>query len=216
MERKLIDFNEAVYNSQIGAFDTFTRLIENVIDIFNSFKIGEFKREDLEDLILDTQNYIDKKLLQSKDLSLLLEMGFNKAKVIEMLKRPENEDELFSKVEQLKKLFKIYNDTAHLGIQNIKHLFQHYSFDGTNKLVLKQEYSDRFRKFQEVYIETNEAKTFFSFATDLINLFEKYKIKVCSNADYGNLMQRLLKIENDKPVINIPHIQDIERRSHKS
>lgn len=213
MEPKLIDFNDAHYQERIGILEFFKRLIEESINTFNSFQIGKFKPADLQDLIFQTKYYVTQRLIENKDFSKLIEMGLNKAKIIELLTRPKNEAELLSNVERLNRSFLNRKETHNLSIDSLKHLLHHYTFNEEDKLIIKPQYYDSYKKSSESYIQTPEADNIFSFATEVINLFDKYNIKVPLKVDYNLLMQGLFEIVNGKPVININYVLDVERRS---
>lgn len=212
MKPKLIAFNEAEYKKKIGSLEFFKKLIEISINTFNSFKIGKFEPADLQDIILQPGYYVTTKLLENKDFSILIEMGLNKAKIIELLSRPENEAELLSNTERLNRNFLTRKETDY-SINSVKDLLQHYTFNEEGDLIIKDEYDTSFRKSSETYIQTPEADNIFSFATEIISLFDKHNIKVPLKVDHNTLMNLLFEIVNDKPVININYILDVERRS---
>lgn len=213
MEKQLIYFDQQRYNSQIGSYQLFKTLIEQAIKIYNSFNIGSFVPGDLEALILAPEAYVTNKLMESKDLTPLTKMGLDRNKIIEMLSMPPGLPVLLEKINQLERLFQQYKEASYLSVRNLKDLINYYSFSSDTMLILKESFSDSYKKKSETWIETNEAKNLFSFASEIIKLYEKYGIKFTSRTENVRLLENLFSTNGDKLAININSILDVERRS---
>lgn len=215
MEKLLIDFDDNRYSRQIGSYELFKNLIGQAIQIFNSFNIGSFDPVDLKNLILFPEVYVTNKLLESKDITPLIKMGLARHKIIDMLSMPAELPTLLEKIIQLERIFQQQIEVNHLTVSKLEHLLTYYHFNEGNELVLNETVSDNCRHAAENYIETKQAKNLFSFASEMILLYEKYNIKVATPADNAKLIEYLFKIKNDCPVVNINCILDTERRCSK-
>lgn len=213
MEKQLIDFDQSRYEQTIGSYETFKKLIEQAINIFNSCELGSFVPKDLQSLILYTEKYVKSRVIEKNDITALTAMGLSREKVLEMLAMPAQLPTLLEKVNQLERIFQQTKERDFLPVQNLKHLLTYYYFDEKNRLVLKADIIESCQKNFETYIETKAAKNLFDFASEMVALYEKYDIKVSNHPENVRFLQNLLTVKNEAAAININSILDMERRS---
>lgn len=209
METTLIEFREEDFKHKISTLKFFGTLFTQLIDIFNSFGYGKVEKNDLPDLIFNTNAYVEKKARQNKDFSKLTELGLDPSKLTSMLKTPDRLDELFTKIEQINRIFKRDNpDNSYFIGGSIKDLLCRFDFE--NEIVLKKHYYDEYRKFFEVKVGSDEATNLYNFGNELIVLYNRYRLTNCFRSNSKDTFNLLFKFNEDEITLNTEHISGME------
>lgn len=216
METKLIEFRKEEHNQKMGKLEFFGTLFTQAIEIFNSFDYGKFEKKDLRDLIVNTEAYIRRKALESKDLSALTALGLDESKILTMLKTPERLSELHTKLDQINRIFKRDQEGSSFVLgSSLKELLHRFEFSPENEIKIKQSYKEELRKSFEVKISSAEAINLFNFGNELIALYDKYKLTNCFNSNSKDTINRLFNFTEDKISLNINHIANRDGKSKR-
>ena len=208
MEPILIDFNESAYNYRTSRLGNFIQFFNKAIELYDSFNIGKFEPEDFENLVCNTEDFINEKLFISKDFSSVAALGLNKDKLIELMEKPTGYPQLLEQIKRIERIFTNENFRYDFGsIDSIKTLLRYFIINDESKVELQQKHYDSYRKQYETYITTPEGKSILDFGNELLELYDKYGIRSKSRIED---LERLIECNSDTPKLNINYITSVD------
>jgi hypothetical protein len=210
MEKLLIHFDQKAYDKKVKGLETFSQLFQNCIVSYNSFGYAKFKKEDLFELFLNTDNYVFEQIIQGKTLSLG-GVPISKAKLFDIVEKPKGYSALKNSIDQIERIFN--NSKESYGLTEFKQLVNLFTLDEDYRIAVRQSLYDDYKNQYETYITSDAAKSTFNFAKELLELYSKYNLKFVSLSDHQFLFRDLLKFDGENILININHVSLIDRRN---
>lgn len=198
MEKLLMSFDKAGYESEISGLENLGNQFENIISQFNSIGIGSLSPGEHNLLFINPENLMFNKVMEGKtnDINGL---KVNKEKLFELLEKPEGYYPFIDKIKKIiaslvalseSKYSKAFKGKSIPGILGL------FSFDNYNEISIKSETLDQVKVLYEIYAETSESIVSFLAATELckfLNNSENFKNLLIS--DRSQLTKFIDKIE---------------------
>jgi len=211
MDPLMISFNEKAYQKEIDNLDFSRKKITSFVKMFNSMNLGDLQPDELEDMILSTEDLIKRKTAQS---NRSLFAGFDKNKVYDLMEKPLEYDLLVTEI----KAFTSVREKRLKDEETLNDYFSHFTIRNGDVIIDEQMLED-IKSEHQVFITTDKARAAYKVATAIVDLLQHEDAKCLAIRDKKDLVgfvDRAIQFELGEPKVYTSFIKTIDAHQKPS
>lgn len=214
MEKLLIEFDEAGYNSELSTLEALGLQFTHLINQFNFVGIGELNTGDIDLLFSDPEKLMFQKMM--KDTSDTIEgRPVNKEKLFEFLDKPASYYPYLEKLKKINASLQTLGQSEYTKIyknRSLAKILGMFDFSDLTAISLKPETINQVKLLFEEYAVTEEAKASFEMATQLSEFFNKSdlfkKMGLSDKTRFAKLMECIDFVPGKGTQVNIIRVKN--------
>lgn len=200
MSEVLVHYNENQYFVQLEAVeDLGTQVLDPIVKRFNAMKIGDLESAELPKLFTALNDLLLDKVTAGKKL-MIGDLQVDRSKAIDMIQKPSGFEELAATIELAKNTI----TESGTGVQPNHSILSVFELV-EGGVIVKKSYSEKLRKENMHYAQTDAAKAALSFAEAVIKAAKEHDIlEACvPSRELGDAVRRLIKYNSETKTLHI-------------
>lgn len=199
--KKLLSFNQALYETQINQIECYIEDIQEVVNAYEKLGFGSLQKDELHLLFTQPANLVFDKITKGKPLSIGDTM-IDKVKAIEIVKKPDGYESLLNAIQKAVSTLKNSDNNNRVlklaksfDVSQVSEFFE-LSIEG--KVIVKNSIYDRLKEQNKNYATSERAIKLFELGQLLIEKCQDSILAELVKNDPDGLPHVLKSILNEK------------------